>query len=75
MAKNYVEIYKKVIKIQKQKVSSRDTSASKRFVDVPTLHSILNLPPKRPVPPTTRDLGSVTPNTMNENKLYNHSDI
>jgi len=54
MAKNYVEIYKKVIQIQKQKVSSRNTSASIRFVEVPTPHSILKVPPKRPVPPTTR---------------------
>ena len=54
MAKNYIEIYKKVIQIHKQKVNSRDTSASIRFVDVPTPHSILKVPPKRPVPPTTR---------------------
>ena len=54
MTKNYVEIYKKVIQIQKQKVSTLDTSTSIRIVEVPTSHSILKLPPKRLVPPTTR---------------------
>jgi glycosyltransferase involved in cell wall biosynthesis len=54
MAKNYIEIYKKVIQIHKQKVNSRDTSVSIRFVEVPTPHPILKVPPKRPVPPTTR---------------------
>ena len=53
MAKNYVEIYKKVIQIQKQKASALDTSTSIRLVEVPTPRSILKVPP-RPVPPTTR---------------------
>jgi glycosyltransferase involved in cell wall biosynthesis len=37
MAKNYVKIYKKVIRKQKQKVSTRDTSPSIRLVEVPTV--------------------------------------
>ena len=40
--------------LQKQKVSSRDTSASIRFVEVPIPHQNVKVPPKRPVPPTTR---------------------
>ena len=54
MAKNYVEIYKKVIRMQKQKVSTRDTSPCIRLVEVPTPQSIFKVPPKRPVPPTSR---------------------
>jgi hypothetical protein len=54
MAKNYVEIYKKVIRMQKQQVSTRDSSPSIRLVEVPTPQSIFKVPPKRPVPPTSR---------------------
>ena len=54
MAKNYVKIYKKVIQIQKQKVSALDTATSRKLVEVPTPHSILKVSPKTPVPPTTR---------------------
>ncbi|HEY6284300.1 MAG TPA: glycosyltransferase family 4 protein [Ktedonobacteraceae bacterium] len=54
MAKNYVEIYKKVIQIQKQKVSAIDISTSIRLVEVPTPRSILKVSPKRSFPPITR---------------------
>ncbi len=54
MAKNYVKIYKKVIQIQKQKVSALDIPTSRRLVEAPTPHSILKVSPKAPVPPSTR---------------------
>jgi len=54
MAKNYVKIYKKVIQIQKQKVSALDTPTSRRLVEAPTSHSILKVSPKTLIPPTTR---------------------
>lgn len=54
MARNYVEIYKKVIQLQKQKNRTLDTSTSKRLVEVPTHQTILKVPPKRPVTPTSR---------------------
>jgi len=54
MAKNYVEVYKKVIQMQKQKVSTLDLSANISLMEVPTPQSILKVPRKRPVPPTTR---------------------
>jgi len=46
MAKNYIKIYKKVIQIQKQKVSALDTATSRKLVEVPTTHSILKVSPK-----------------------------
>ena len=54
MAKNYVEIYKKVIKMQKQKVSALDTPSNIKVVEVPKPPSVLKVPPKRPAPPTTK---------------------
>ncbi len=54
MAKNYVEIYKKVIQMQKQKVSALDTPSNIKVVEVPTPRSVLKVPPKRPAPPTTK---------------------
>ena len=54
MAKNYVEIYKKVIQLQKQKATALDTSNNIRLMDISTSPSILKVPPRRPVPPTTR---------------------
>ena len=54
MAKNYIKIYKKVIQIQKQKVSAFNTATSRRHVEVPTPHSILKVSPKTRIPPTTR---------------------
>src|SRR6266571_2647346 len=54
MAKNYVKIYKKVIQIQKQKVSALDTATNGRLVEAPTSHSILKVSPKTLIPPTTR---------------------
>ena len=54
MAKNYIEIYKKVIRLQKQKATVLDTSNSIRLMEVSTSPSILKAPIKRPVPPTTR---------------------
>jgi glycosyltransferase involved in cell wall biosynthesis len=54
MAKNYVEIYKKVTQVEKQKVNTLDTSTNIRLMEGTTSQSILKVPPKRPVPPTTR---------------------
>ena len=54
MAKNYVKIYKKVIQIQKQKVSALDTATNGRLVEALTSHSILKVSPKTLIPPTTR---------------------
>ena len=54
MAKNYIEIYKKVIQLQKQKVTVLDTSTNIRLMEVSTSPSILKATIKRPVPPTTR---------------------
>ncbi len=54
MAKNYIEIYKKIIQIQKHKVSASDTSTNIRLMEVSTSQSILKAPIKRSVPPTTR---------------------
>ena len=54
MAKNYIEIYKKVIQLQKQKVTVLDTSNNIRLMEVSTSPSFLKAPIKRPVPPTTR---------------------
>ncbi len=55
MAKNYIEIYKKVFQISKQKSSTINTSTSLKRMEIPTSHSILKVPPKSPVPPTTRN--------------------
>ncbi|HWZ19645.1 MAG TPA: glycosyltransferase family 4 protein [Ktedonobacteraceae bacterium] len=52
MAKNYIEIYKKIIK--KHKVNASDTSTNIRLMHVPTSQSIVKAPTKIPVPPTTR---------------------
>jgi len=54
MAKNYIEIYKKIIQIQKPKVSASDTSTNIRLMEVSTSQSILKVPVKSSVPPTTR---------------------
>ena len=54
MAKNYVEIYKKVIQLQKQKFTVLDTSTNIRLMEVSTSPSILKATIKLPVPPTTR---------------------
>ena len=54
MTKNYIEIYKKVIRLQKQKVTVLDTSTNIRLMEVSTSPSILKATIKRPVPPTTR---------------------
>jgi len=54
MAKNYVEIYKKVIQLQKQKFTVLDTSTNIRLMEVSTSPSILKATINRPVPPTTR---------------------
>jgi len=59
MAKNYVEIYKKVI--LKQKVSTLNISNNMRLMEVSTSPSILKVPSKSPVPPTTRGKERVTP--------------
>jgi hypothetical protein len=47
MAKNYIEIYKQVIKLQKQNVSALDTSTSIKLVKVPANGSVLQVPPSR----------------------------
>jgi glycosyltransferase involved in cell wall biosynthesis len=47
MTKNYIEIYKQVIKMQKQNVSALDTSTSIKLVKVPTNDSVLQMPPSR----------------------------
>ena len=54
MAKNYVEIYKKVIQLQKQKVTVLDISTNIRPMDVSSSPSILKAPAKIPVSPATR---------------------
>ncbi|MGZ3628779.1 MAG: glycosyltransferase, partial [Ktedonobacteraceae bacterium] len=54
MTNNYIEIYKKVILLEKQKVNVLDTSTSIRLMEVSTSPSILKANIKRPVPPTTR---------------------
>jgi glycosyltransferase involved in cell wall biosynthesis len=54
MATNYVEIYKKVIHIQKQKVNVLDTSTNSKRMEVSTSQSIIKPPAKIPAPPTTR---------------------
>jgi len=53
MAKNYIEIYEKIIQIQKPKVSASDTSTSIRLMEVSTSQSILKVPIKSSVPPKT----------------------
>jgi glycosyltransferase involved in cell wall biosynthesis len=52
MAKNYVAIYKQVIKMQKQKISVLNTPTSIKLVKVPTQKSIFKAPPKKPIIPT-----------------------
>jgi glycosyltransferase involved in cell wall biosynthesis len=47
MTKNYIEIYKQVIQMQKQNVSALDTSTSIKLVKVPTNDSVLQMPPSR----------------------------
>ena len=46
MAKNYIEIYKKVIQLQKQKVTVLDTLTSMRLMEVSPSPSILKAPIK-----------------------------
>jgi glycosyltransferase involved in cell wall biosynthesis len=55
MAKNYIEIYKKVIQMQKQKVNALDISTNLRRMDISRSLSIIKIPPKSPLPPTTRN--------------------
>lgn len=52
MAKNYVEIYKQVIKMQKQRLKALNTPASIKLVEIPTQSSVLKVPPQKLVPPT-----------------------
>lgn len=52
MTKNYLKIYKQVIKMQKQNVSILDTPSSIELVKVPTSRSVLKVSPKTPVRPT-----------------------
>ena len=54
MAKKYIVIYKKVIRMQKQKVGALDNPTSVKLVEVPTHRSVLKAPTKGPIPPTTR---------------------
>jgi len=51
MAKNYIEIYNKII--QKHKVNTNGTSTNIRLMDVSSSQSTLKAPTKIPVPPTT----------------------
>ena len=53
MSKNYIQVYKKVIKTHKQDMSSLDPSIGIKLMEVPTQRSILKIPSKGIVPPKT----------------------
>ncbi len=55
MANNYIEIYKKVIRMQKQSAITIDPPAKVRQIDVSTPQTILTMPKQTPIPPTSRN--------------------